>query len=327
MKVLVIGGAGYIGSHVARLFADRGHKIDIVDDLSTGTKENLFSDYGFFQGDIMNYEWLVGVMQRGAYDAIVHLAAKKAAGESMLVPEKYATQNISGTINILNAACAAGIKRVVFSSSAAVYGEPQYLPIDENHPKNPENFYGFTKLEIERLLGWYDKLKGVKFMALRYFNAAGYDPSGTVHGLERNPANLIPVIMEVAAGIRPHLEIFGTDYPTEDGSGVRDYIHVSDLAEAHYLALEYLAKGNPSLSVNLGSEKGLSVLQIVNAARRITGKPIPVVITDRRKGDPARLIASSAKAREALDWEPHYSDLNTLLETTWRAYERHQKAQ
>ena len=182
-------------------------------------------------------------------------------------------------------------------------------------------------MEIERLLGWYDKLKGVKFMALRYFNAAGYDPSGTVHGLERNPANLIPVIMEVAAGIRPHLEIFGTDYPTEDGSGVRDYIHVSDLAEAHYLALEYLAKGNPSLSVNLGSEKGLSVLQIVNAARRITGKPIPVVITDRRKGDPARLIASSAKAREALGWEPHYSDLDTLLETTWRAYERHQKAQ
>ena len=327
MKVLVIGGAGYIGSHVARLFADRGHKIDIVDDLSTGTKENLFPDYGFFQGDIMNYEWLVGVMQRGAYDAIVHLAAKKAAGESMLVPEKYATQNISGTINILNAACAAGIKRVVFSSSAAVYGEPQYLPIDENHPKNPENFYGFTKLEIERLLGWYDKLKGIKFMALRYFNAAGYDPSGTVHGLERNPANLIPVIMEVAAGMRPHLEIFGTDYPTEDGSGVRDYIHVSDLAEAHYLALEYLAKGNPSLSVNLGSEKGLSVLQIVNAARRITGKPIPAVITDRRKGDPARLVASSAKAREVLGWEPHYSDLDTLLETTWRAYERHQKAQ
>ena len=327
MKVLVIGGAGYIGSHVARLFADRGHKVDIVDDLSTGTKENLFPDYGFFQGDIMNYEWLVGVMQRGAYDAIVHLAAKKAAGESMLVPEKYATQNISGTINILNAACAASIKKIVFSSSAAVYGEPQYLPIDENHPKNPENFYGFTKLEIERLLGWYDKLKGIKFMALRYFNAAGYDPSGTVHGLERNPANLIPVIMEVAAGIRPHLEIFGTDYPTEDGSGVRDYIHVSDLAEAHYLALEYLAKGNLSQSVNLGSEKGLSVLQIVNAARRITGKPIPAVITDRRKGDPARLVASSAKAREVLGWEPHYSDLDTLLETTWRAYERHQKTQ
>ena len=327
MKVLVIGGAGYIGSHVARLFADRGQRVDIVDDLSTGTKENLFPDYGFFHGDIMNYEWLVGVIQRGAYDAIVHLAAKKAAGESMLVPEKYATQNISGTINILNAACAANIKRIVFSSSAAVYGEPQYLPIDENHPQNPENFYGFTKLEIERLLGWYDKLKGVKFMALRYFNAAGYDPSGTVHGLERNPANLIPVIMEVAAGIRPHLEIFGTDYPTEDGSGVRDYIHVSDLAGAHLLALEYLARGNPSLSVNLGSEKGLSVLQIVNAARRITGKPIPVVITDRRKGDPARLVASSAKAREVLGWEPHYSDLDTLLETTWRAYEGHQKAQ
>jgi len=322
MKVLVIGGAGYIGSHVSRLFADRGHAVDVADDLSTGTRENLFPDYGFFQGDIMDYEWLAGVMKRGSYDAIVHLAAKKAAGESMIVPEKYATQNICGTINILNAACEAGIGKIIFSSSAAIYGEPHYLPIDEKHPQEPENFYGFTKLEIERILGWYDRLKGLKFMALRYFNAAGYDPSGVVHGLEQHPANLIPVIMEVAAGTRAHLDIFGTDYPTEDGSGVRDYIHVSDLAEAHYLALDYLAKGNPSMSVNLGSEKGLSVLEIVNAARRITGKPIPAVITDRRMGDPAKLVASSATAKAVLGWQARYSDLDTLIRTTWEAYRR-----
>lgn len=321
MKVLIIGGAGYIGSHVARLFADRGHKVDIADDLSSGSRDNLFPDYGFFQGDILDYAWLLGVMNRG-YDAIVHLAAKKAAGESMIVPEKYATQNISGTINILNAASEAGIRKIIFSSSAAVYGEPQYLPIDEEHPQQPENFYGFTKLEIERILAWYDRLKGIKFVALRYFNAAGYDPTGTVHGLEKSPANLIPVIMEVAAGMRPHLDIYGTDYPTEDGSGVRDYIHVSDLAEAHYLALDYLARGNSSMSVNLGSEQGLSVLEIVNAARRITGRPIPVVITDRRMGDPAKLVASSAKAKDTLGWQARYSDLETLLETTWRAYQR-----
>lgn len=321
MKVLVIGGAGYIGSHVARLFADRGHSIDIVDNLSTGTEESLFPDYGFFKGDILDFPWLLGIMQRG-YDAIVHLAAAKAAGESMIVPERYALQNICGTINILNAACEAGIRNIVFSSSAAVYGEPHYLPIDEQHPQQPENFYGFTKVEIERLLGWYDRLKGIKFAALRYFNAAGYDPKGLVHGLEKKPANLIPVIMEVAAGLRPQLEIFGVDYPTQDGSGVRDYIHVSDLAEAHFLALEYLARENSSLTLNLGSEAGLSVLEIVDAARRITGTTIPITIAARRAGDPAKLIASSAKAKEILGWHARYSDLDTLLSTTWEAYKR-----
>ncbi|HWR12109.1 MAG TPA: UDP-glucose 4-epimerase GalE [Rectinemataceae bacterium] len=321
MKALVIGGAGYIGSHVARLFADRGHKVDIADNLSTGSKENLFPDYGFFEGDILDYPWLLGVMRNG-YDAIVHFAASKAAGESMLVPEKYARQNICGTINILNAACESGIRAIVFSSSAAVYGEPRYLPIDETHPQNPENFYGFTKLEIERILAWYDRLKGLKFAALRYFNAAGYDPSGLVHGLEKNPANLIPVIMETAAGIRPKLQIFGLDYATPDGSGVRDYIHVSDLAEAHLLALEYILREKNSLTVNLGSEEGLSVLQILETARRITGAPIATDFCGRRPGDPAKLVASSAKARELLGWKARYSDVETLISTTWKAYRR-----
>jgi UDP-glucose 4-epimerase len=321
MKILVIGGAGYIGGHVARLFADRGNQVDVADNLSTGSRENLFSNYGFFKGDILDYPWLLGVM-KGGYDAVVHLAAAKAAGESMLVPEKYALQNIGGTINILNAACEAGIRALVFSSSAAVYGEPKYLPIDELHPQNPENFYGFTKLEIERILGWYDRLKGLKFAALRYFNAAGYDPAGVVHGLEKNPANLIPVIMEVAAGMRPKLRIFGTDYPTPDGSGVRDYIHVSDLAEGHLLALEYILREKTSLTVNLGSEEGLSVLEILGAARKITGLPIPAEISGRRAGDPAKLVASSAKAKELLGWEARHSDLETLIATTWGAYKR-----
>lgn len=321
MKVLVIGGAGYIGSHVARLFADRGHSVDIADNMSTGNEVNLFSDYGFYKGDILDYPWLLGVM-KGGYDAIVHLAAAKAAGESMLVPGKYALQNISGTINILNAACEAGIKALVFSSSAAVYGEPHYLPIDELHPQNPENFYGFTKLEIERILAWYDKLKGLKFAALRYFNAAGYDPDGVVHGLEKKPANLIPVIMEAAVGMRSKVEIFGLDYPTPDGSGVRDYIHVSDLAEAHLMALEYIVREKSSLTVNLGSEEGLSVLEILEAARRITGAAIPTEILGRRPGDPAKLVASSAKAKELLGWKAKHSDAEALISTTWKAYQR-----
>lgn len=319
MKVLVIGGAGYIGSHVARFFADQGVEVDVADNLSSGSKDNLFPEYGFFQGDILDYPWLEKVMG-GGYDAIVHLAAAKAAGESMLVPQKYALQNISGTVNILNAACEAGIKRIVFSSSAAVYGEPRYLPVDEAHPKNPENFYGYTKLEIERMLAWYDKLKGIKFAALRYFNAAGYDPAGRVRGLERNPANLIPVIMETAAGLRSRLKVFGVDYDTPDGSGVRDYIHVSDLADAHYRALMALSGGSESLTVNLGSEEGLSVLQILAKAREITGREIPADIVERRPGDPAKLVASSALARQMLGWKARHSDLESLIQTTWAAY-------
>ncbi len=321
MDILIIGGAGYIGSHVARYCADRGLRVDVLDNLSTGTRDNLFPDYGFFEEDILDYQAILRVMKRG-YAAVVHLAAAKAAGESMLKPEKYAVQNITGTINILNAACEAGIPAIVFSSSAAIYGEPKYLPIDEEHAKEPENFYGFTKLEIERLLCWYDRLKGLRFAALRYFNAAGYDPQGRVNGLERNPANLLPVIMEVAVGLRPHIEVFGTDYPTADGSGVRDYIHVTDLADAHYRALLALVEGKESFAVNLGSEKGLSVLEMIEAARRITGKPIPARITGRRPGDPATLIASSTKAKTMLGWEARYSDPDTLIATSWQAYSK-----
>ena len=322
MKILVIGGAGYIGSHVARMLADKGNKVSIIDNLSTGTEENLFADYDFYKGDILDYSWLVSIIKHG-FDAIVHLAAAKAAGESMIRPEKYATQNLTGTINILNSVVEAGIPLIVFSSSAAIYGEPKYLPIDEAHPKEPTNFYGFTKLEIEHLLEWYDRLKGIKFAALRYFNAAGYDIEGRIQGLEKNPANLVPVIMEVAAGMRPRLEIFGTDYPTPDGTGVRDYIHVTDLAEAHCKALNHLADARQSFAVNLGSERGLSVLEILQAARRITGRSIPVSTVGRRPGDPAKLIASSAAAKRLLGWKAKYSDVDTIIATSWRVYEKH----
>ncbi len=324
MKALILGGAGYIGSHVCLEFLTAGHEVTVFDNLSSGTKDNIFPQERFVEGDIMDYDALSKEMRNG-YDVVVHLAAFKAAGESMLVPEKYASNNIAGTINVLNAMVAHGVKYFVFSSSAAVYGEPSYLPIDEKHPTNPENFYGFTKLEIERILSWYDKLKGIRYAALRYFNAAGYDPEGRIRGLEKNPANLLPVIMEVAIGKRKELQIFGNDYPTKDGTGIRDYVHVSDLAVGHVAALDYMKKNDASLIVNLGSEEGISVLEILEQARRITGKPIPAVITARRPGDPAKLVAGSQLAQKLLGWKARYSDVETLVKTSWNVYLPHSK--
>ena len=321
MRILVIGGAGYIGSHVARAFLDRGYAVTVFDNFQTGLRENLFNDAAFVHGDIMRPEQLRAAMA-GGFDGCVHLAALKAAGQSMLKPELYSESNIAGTINILSQASAAGISRIIFSSSAAVYGSPQYLPIDENHPKEPENFYGFTKLEIERLLEWYDRLKGMRYAAIRYFNAAGYDVSGRIKGLELNPENLLPIVMEVAAGIRPKLAIFGDDYPTRDGSCIRDYVHVSDLAEAHVTAFEYILQNDRSMTVNLGSETGVSVFEMVERARSITGTSVPAEVSGRRAGDPAELVASSAKARELLGWVPKFSDVDTLISSTWKMYEK-----
>ncbi|WP_319558855.1 UDP-glucose 4-epimerase GalE [Marispirochaeta sp.] len=319
MRILILGGAGYIGSHVVREFLDNGAEVTVFDNLSSGLRENLFPEAAFVHGSILDYDSLRRAMSEG-FDAMVHLAAFKAAGESMIAPEKYSVNNISGTINILNAAAETGIRRFIFSSSAAVYGEPEYLPIDENHPLNPENYYGFTKLEIERILSWYDQLKEIKFAALRYFNAAGYDPTGRITGLEQNPANLLPIIMEVAAGTRPALSIFGDDYNTPDGTGIRDYVHVSDLAAAHYQAFRYLEAKNTSLTVNLGSESGLSVREILDTARRITGKEIPARVAPRRPGDPAKLVASSRLARERLGWKALHSDVESLAATSWQVY-------
>ena len=320
MKILVIGGAGYIGSHVAKILLDRNHKVTVYDNLSSGREENLFKkEAHFILGDILDYDLLCQTLNNG-FDGIVHLAALKAAGESMVQPEKYAVNNICGTINILNAASKYKVQKIIFSSSAAVYGEPQYLPIDEKHQTIPENFYGYTKLEIEQLLKWYEKIKNIRFAALRYFNAAGYDIKGRILGLEKNPQNLLPKIMEVASGIRDKIRIYGDDYDTRDGTGLRDYIHVTDLAEAHVKALEYIDQENQSLITNLGSETGITVKEMIEKAKKITNQPIPVEISGRREGDPATVLATSSNAKKILSWRAQYSDVETLISSTWNVY-------
>ncbi|HOS29523.1 MAG TPA: UDP-glucose 4-epimerase GalE [Treponemataceae bacterium] len=321
MKVLVIGGAGYIGSHVVKELMKNNHSVTVFDNLSSGLLQNLFPENDFIAGNILYKEDLEKAFSRG-FDAFIHLAAFKAAGESMVSPEKYSVNNITGTLNILNTACEHKCLNMVFSSSAAIFGEPQYLPIDEDHPKNPENYYGFTKLEIERFMAWYDQLRGLKYASLRYFNAAGYDVDGVLTGLEQNPANLLPIIMETACGMRKEMKVFGTDYETEDGTCIRDYVHVTDLASAHVKALEYITKNSESITVNLGSGKGLSVFEMINTARKITGRAIPSINVERRAGDPACLYAVSEKAKKLLDWETKYSDADTLIRTTWNVYSK-----
>lgn len=320
MKILVIGGAGYIGSHVVRELLDNSYEVVVYDNLSSGKKENLFDEAQFIEGDILDFDKLLTTMKEGI-DGLVHLAAFKAAGESMEKPEKYSVNNITGTLNILNAAAEAGVKRFVFSSTAAVYGEPTYLPIDENHPTDPENFYGFTKLEIERFLHWYDKIKGIRYAALRYFNAAGYDLQGRISGLEVAPQNLLPIVMEVAAGMRAEMSIYGDDYETRDGTGIRDYIHVSDLASAHVKALEKIDRDDESFTVNLGSETGVSVKEMVETARRITGKEIKANIVGRRAGDPSTVLATAKTAEKLLNWKAQHSDVDSLVSSTWKAYQ------
>lgn len=319
MHILVIGGAGYIGSHVVKALLNRNMKVTVFDNLSTGTKLNLFPQAGFIEGDILNYNQILSALKQNV-DGIVLLAGKKAVGESMENPMKYALNNINGVINVLNAMVEANVKKAIFSSSAAVYGMPQYLPLDENHPVNPMSFYGFTKLETERFLKWYDQLKGIKFVSLRYFNAVGYDENGDIKGLEENPQNLLPIVMEALIGKREKLKIFGNDYPTRDGTCIRDYIHVTDLGSAHALALEYLEKGGESQVLNLGTSIGSSVLEMVNKTQEVTGKKVPYEFAPRRSGDPAELTAKSDKAKEILGWTPTHSDLENIITSTWNMY-------
>ncbi len=318
MKVLVTGGAGYIGSHVVLALCEEGNNVVVLDDLSTGNSEAVDKRALFIQGSTLNDDDLSNGLND--VDAVIHLAAFKAAGESMIHPEKYSHNNITGTITLLNAMVKHGVNKFIFSSSAAVYGYPQYLPLDENHPLEPINYYGFTKLEIERILEWYGELKGLRFAALRYFNAAGYDSLGRITSLENNPENLIPIVMEVASGRRKKMEVFGDDYDTDDGTGVRDYIHVTDLASAHVKCIEYLNE-NASLTINLATGESHSVMDIINLTKEISGRDIPFDIVDRRPGDPAKLYASTNQAFKALNWEAEYSDLKTLLETTWKVYQ------
>ena len=318
MKVLVTGGAGYIGSHVVLALCEEGNNVVVLDDLSTGNREAVDKRALFIQGSTLNDDDLSKGLND--IDAVIHLAAFKAAGESMIHPEKYSYNNITGTITLLNAMVKLGVNKFIFSSTAAVYGYPKYLPLDENHPLEPINYYGFTKLEIERILKWYGELKGLRFAALRYFNAAGYDSLGRITSLENDPENLIPIVMEVASGRRQKMEVFGDNYDTDDGTGVRDYIHVTDLASAHVKCIEYLNE-NTSLTVNLATGESHSVFDVINLAKEISGKDIPFDIVDRRPGDPAKLYAGTNRAFESLNWEAKYSDLKTLLETTWKVYQ------
>lgn len=310
-KILVLGGAGYIGAHVVSELLKKKYKVLVYDNMSTGQKENLFAEAEFVDADILDVNALEKAME--GVDAVIFFAGKKAVGESMVNPELYAKNNLVGAVNVLNTMCAKGVKNIIFSSSAAVYGIPQYVPVDEKHPLNPINFYGFTKLETERLLEWYDKLKGVKYAALRYFNAAGYDPDGRVKGREQNPQNLLPIIAEVADGKRKCLQVFGTDYDTPDGTCLRDYIHVNDLATAHVLALEALLDGRDSMILNLGTGKGVSVKEIVAAAEKFLGKKLPVEFAARRPGDPAVLYARADKAKELLGWEPKFVSVDEIV--------------
>lgn len=324
MKIAVIGGAGYIGSHTVRELLDRGHSVKVFDNLSSGLEQNLFPEAGFIKGDILSESEIGNFLNEFKPEGVVHLAAFKAAGESMIAPEKYSINNITGSLNIINAAVAAQVKYFVFSSSAATYGAPRYMPVDENHPTEPENYYGYTKLAIEGFLSWYSKLKNMRFAALRYFNAAGYDIHGRITGLEKNPANLIPVVMETLTGKRKEMLVFGNDYNTPDGTGVRDYIHVNDLAIGHAEAFKYLERENKDLVVNLGVSKGTSVLEIINAAEKVSSQKVPYKIVERRPGDPASLVANPSKAFELLGWKAKYSHIDTIIETTWKAYQANQ---
>ena len=319
-KILVVGGAGYIGSHVVKALRDAGKSPVVFDNMSSGLEENLLAGIPFIKGDLLFPEQLKSAME--GVDSIIHLAALKAAGESMTEPEKYAENNLCGTINLLNAATSAKVKNFVFSSSAAVYGEPQYLPMDEKHPTDPMNFYGYTKLGIENLLRWYSQLRGLRFCSLRYFNAAGYDVAGELNGLEQAPNNLLPIVLETIMGKREKVEVFGTDYETGDGSCIRDYVHVTDLADAHLRALDYLNDKKEDLLVNLGTSNGLSVLEVLRIAREVCAAEFKFTLGPRRVGDPAVVLAKADLAAELLGWRPKHSDARTLLETTLRAYQQ-----
>ena len=320
MKIFVTGGAGYIGSHVVFELCDAGHEVTIYDNMSLGREENIDCRAKFVLGSTLDRQQLAKALISDKFDAVIHLAAWKAAGESMEKPQKYAENNIFGSMNLLNAVSDAGIKNFVFSSTAAVYGFPSYLPIDEEHPINPANYYGYTKVFVEDNLKWYSQLKGLNYVALRYFNAAGYDVNGRIRGKEKNPNNLLPIVMEVACDVREIVQIYGDDYDTIDGTGVRDYIHVNDLATAHLLALNYLDENKKNLIVNLSTERGYSVLEAINKAKEITGREIPYQIIGRRDGDPDTVVASCKKANKLLNWNAKYSDLETILSTMWNIY-------
>jgi UDP-glucose-4-epimerase GalE len=321
MRVLVTGGAGYIGSHTAALLAGRGDFVVVLDSLEHGYRQAV-GPLPLVVGSTHDAALVRQVIGDHRLEAIIHFAAYKAAGESMAHPGKYFENNVGGSLRLLEAACSAGVRRFVFSSTAAVYGTPRSLPVQEDADLRPENPYGESKLIVERMLRWFDACHGLRSVALRYFNAAGAAESGDNGEDPRHVANLIPLVMKVATGRAPRLQIFGTDYPTPDGSGIRDYIHVLDLAEAHARALDFLAAGHPSDVFNVGTGQGASVLEVLEAARRVSGAPIPADVVARRPGDPPAVYADNRKAREILGWSPRYG-LNEIIATAWQWHHKH----
>lgn len=320
-NILIIGGAGYIGSHVTLEFCEKGENVFVFDNLSTGYADNIDSRAEFIQGSILNLNELENVFEIVKPTTVIHLVALKAAGESMLEPVKYSETNIIGSLNILNMIVKYKIENIIFSSTAAVYGEPQYLPIDEKHPLIPINYYGFTKKSIEEYIIWYSKLNGIKYSILRYFNAAGYDTEKRILGLEKNPQNLLPIVMENIIGIRTHLDIFGNDYNTTDGTCERDYIHVSDLASAHYLSFKKMMTLNKNMILNLATGEKYSVLDVVNGCEKYLNKKLTFNFVERRLGDP-EVLYSSSLANSTIDWAPKYSGLDKLLISMYNIYKR-----
>lgn len=317
MKILVVGGAGYIGSHMVKRLHELGCQVVILDDLSNGYRDAIVAGE-FVEGSISDSALLVQLFAGHKFDAVMHFASFIQVGESVSEPMKYYLNNLAGTLNLLNLMKKAGVNRFIFSSTAAIFGEPEYVPIDEAHRKTPVNPYGKTKLMVESALADFDAAYGLKSICLRYFNAAGADPDGHL-GERHNPeTHLIPLVLQVASGRRSHISVFGRNYETPDGTCIRDYIHINDLCEAHWLALQTLLKGADSRSYNLGNGKGFSVQEVIDTAKQITGKHIPVVYAEKRAGDPARLIADSSLARAMLGWEPKYTNLNSIIEHAWQ---------
>ncbi|MGN7169944.1 UDP-glucose 4-epimerase GalE [Paenibacillus cellulositrophicus] len=322
MAILVTGGAGYIGSHTVAALLERGEEVVVLDNLQTGHRGALLGGK-LYEGDLRDKELLAKLFAENEIDAVIHFAANSLVGESMQKPVKYYDNNVYGTLCLLEAMDAANVRRIVFSSTAATYGEPERVPIVESDRTQPTNVYGETKLMMERMMSWFDQVLGIKYVALRYFNAAGAHDSGKIGEDHRPESHLIPLVLQTALKQRESIAVFGDDYPTADGSCVRDYIHVSDLADAHLRAVDYLRKGETSNVFNLGIGEGFSVKEVIETAKKVTGLDIPVVVQARRAGDPAVLVASSEKARTVLGWNPSRTKLEDIIESAWSWHQSH----
>ncbi|EOD00900.1 UDP-glucose 4-epimerase GalE [Caldisalinibacter kiritimatiensis] len=316
--ILVCGGAGYIGSHTVYELIEREENVVVVDNLQTGHKKAIHTKANFYQGDIRDIEFLDKVFSENDIDVVIHFAANSLVGESMENPFKYYDNNVYGTQVLLEAMNKYGVNKIVFSSTAAVYGEPENIPILETDKTEPTNAYGETKLAMEKMMKWADKAYGIKYISLRYFNVAGAHVTGEI-GEDHSPeTHLIPLVLQVPLGKREYISIFGDDYDTHDGTCIRDYIHVTDLADAHILAVERLRNGNESTIYNLGNGNGFTVKEIIEAARKVTGHPIPAVVSERRAGDPAKLVASSEKAQRELGWKPKFTNIEDIIASAWK---------